>query len=236
MTPVAELLKTAVVIPTMPVAYDSSTAVTPLKLILVSVKPGNTPQEGIAQIGVFRESPQTFQAGALLGNGARIAEIYSNFVILERDGRSERLYLQNSLAAKVSAATPLSTISAGNTAVAPGPDQSRETLTDYIRPSPRFDDGNLIGYQVYPGARAMPFFQIGLQSGDVIVQIDGVSLTDPASAAAALSELVNGATLSVLVRRKDGVQSLTLDGSAFVRAEESLTRIPNPILHAETSR
>jgi len=81
--------------PPAPLGNDSSVSKVPLPLILAGTLPGRNAREGEALIGVNENSPQTYKAGALLINGARLVEIYPKYVVLEKDGRSARLYLQN---------------------------------------------------------------------------------------------------------------------------------------------
>ena len=77
-----------------PLGTDSSVSVVPLRLHLVATRLGPNNREGFADIGVDVRTPQTYRAGAILANGARIDEIYSNYVILTREGREERLYVE----------------------------------------------------------------------------------------------------------------------------------------------
>jgi len=57
-----------------------------------------------------------------------------------------------------------------------------------------------------------------LESGDVLTQINGVAVTSPAEAFAALHTLMEGAVLTVLVERHGSSQALSLDGSVFMAA------------------
>jgi hypothetical protein len=134
---------------------DTSISLVPLQLVLVHVQPGRNVYEGSAQIGVVRESAQAYQAGALLENGARLVEIHADYVLLQKGDRSARLYLDVGAAGK---AADKAMLMVGG-AEAPSPaakGTSREILTDYIRPSPVYEEANLVGYQVYPGAHSAP--------------------------------------------------------------------------------
>jgi general secretion pathway protein C len=182
--------------------------------------------EGTAQLGTVRESPQTYQAGALLGNGARLAEIHADYILLQKGTRSVRLYLDN---------TPGSAKAAGNALAMVGPipqppppakAPSREVLTDYIRPSPLYDGDSLLGFQVYAGAKSAPFAQMGLKAGDVIVAIDSTPLTDPAAAWDMFRQLVDGSAHTASIRRGGQVQELSLDGQFIANAEEALAQQP----------
>lgn len=204
--------------PVAPKGSDSSVSAVPLPLLLVRVLPGRTAGEGTAQIGVVRESPQTYQAGALLENGARLAEIHSDYVLLEKNGHTSRLYLDES---KSRAAGDQSLLTAGASKEAPPPAKitSREVLTDYIRPSPVYVGGTLIGYQVYPGAKTLPFSHTGLLPGDVITDIDGISMTDPATSWSTLRQLTEGDSFTAVVQRAGATVTITLDGRAIAEAE-----------------
>jgi hypothetical protein len=221
------------VIPLTPKGNDSSISQIPLKLVLVAVHPGRTAAEGTAEIGVDRDTPQTYQAGAMLENGARIAELHTGYVVLKKAGRSMQLFLDSRGRPSNNENAELATV--GGIRAAPTMTAARDVLTEYIRPSPKYDGDTLVGYQVYPGASAGPFAQMGLQGGDVIVQIGGIPLNDPASAWDILRQLSDGSVLSAIVQRSGSEQSVTLDGSLIVRAEDSRSQqlaqavIPPPV-------
>jgi hypothetical protein len=210
--------------PPLPKGNDSSASPVPLPLLLVSVKPGKTFKDGSAQIGVVRESPQTYQAGALLENGARLAEIHADYVLLEKNSQTARLYLSN---ARETVPPNNAMLTVGGKQLAPpAPITSREELTDYIRPSPVFDGEQIVGYQVYAGAKTGPFYQMGLMQGDVITAIDGSPLEDSSSAWEMLRGLTDGAVLSATIKRNGKILDVTLDGGVVASAEAARTQAP----------
>jgi general secretion pathway protein C len=175
-------------------------------------------------------------AGALLSNGVRIAEIYADSVVLERDGRRVRLYVDEAkaLLARNSAGFERSMMTVGGTSpVAVAQATSREVLTDFVRPSPVYEGGVMVGYQVYAGEQEGVFAQLGLKPGDVITSLDGAPLNDPASAWESLRQLVEGVSLAATVRRGNTVESLTLDGALLQKAKE---RAANPVLPSAPPR
>jgi general secretion pathway protein C len=208
------------IVPAVPKESGSRILPNPLTLILVSVVPGRTAPEWSAQIGVVRESPQTYMVGAMLENGARLMEIQSDYVVLQKDGRTAWLYLSSGPNSGQGDVAILK-VDGNRQARAPARITSREALTDYIRPSPVYDGDNLLGYEVYPGVKMDPFARMGLQPGDVITEIDGAPLTDPGAAWDILHELMTGGVLLAVVKRRSSVEHITLDGSLLVRAEES---------------
>jgi general secretion pathway protein C len=200
-----------------PEGNDSSVSPTPLPLILVRTQRGRNSREGFAQIGVNARSPQTYSAGALLANGARLTEIYDHYVVLERDGRIAHLYLQGEAQPDARSARALLTVG-GTPGVASVVTNSRNELTDYLRPSPVFVGGELHGYALYPGRKATPFAQLGLQSGDVLTRINSTAVSNSPDSLAALQTLIDGEALTVEVERQGVTQPLSLDGSVFKRA------------------
>lgn len=203
----------------------SSVSSSPQDLLLVSVMVGRSVKEGYAKLGIARENPQTYAAGALLANGARLSEIHSDYVVLERRGRSAKLYLLgNGQGAGVTrASVALVTVGGGGTPPAIVP-RGSELLTDYLRPTPLYDGAVLQGYQVYPGDKPLAFVQMGLEAGDVITQIDGAPLSDPAHVIATLRQLLSGTTHSVTVSRGGSTLELMLDGSFIVLDHENERR------------
>jgi type II secretion system protein C len=211
------------VTPPRPLGNDSSVSPVSLPLLLVRTELGRNNREGFAQIGVNARSPQTYAAGALLANGARLTEIYKHYVVLERDGHSSRLYLKgeaaNERALPDSAAAALLTVG-GASPEAAAQSNSKERLTDYLRPSPVFAGGQLHGYALFAGRRAAAFSHLGLQPGDVITQINGSSVSESSDSLEMLETLTQGEALSVVIERAGVAQTLSLDGAALKDATE----------------
>ena len=213
------------VTPMRPRGNDSSISPTPLPLILVSTSPGRNSREGSAQLGVNAQTPQTYGAGALLANQARLTEIYARYVVLERDGRAVRLYRQGEPQAT---SEPTSAITSGEDAglltvggtpqAAPQPANSHESLTEVLRPTPVFAGQTIRGFALYSGRDPGVFAQLGLEEGDVLTQINGQATRNPTETMAALETLTQGAALSVQIERQGVPKALSLDGSAVVSA------------------
>ena len=218
--PVSKALALAAA-PVPPKSNDFSIPREGRKLILVRVHPGRNASEGSAELGVARESPQTYQAGALLENGARLAEIYSDYVVLNKNERFTRLYLDTATMWFKGGNDGILMVGGAVESPPPAKITNREVLTDYVRPSPVYDGDNLVGFQVYPGSKSAPFYQMGLQSGDVIVQVNDFPLTNPTTSWDLLRGLADGVVLSVVIKSGTGVQQLTLNGALLVSAEAS---------------
>jgi hypothetical protein len=225
------------VTPPRPQGTDSSVSNVPLPLILVRTQPGRNSREGFAQIGVNALTPQTYSAGAILANGARLSEIYVHYVVLERDGRFVRLYVRGEtreVQPGDPAAAGLLTVG-GTTPPAPQLTKAQERLSDYLRPSPVFADGRLRGFALYPGRqRSGAFSRAGLELGDVLTKVDGVAVTDVARSLASLRLLLEGAALTVEIERQGVAQTLSLDGGVLTRTalDERIPGIEAKLYHS----
>jgi type II secretion system protein C len=215
------------VVPPQPKGNDSSISKVPLPLLLTGTMPGRNHKEGLAFIGVNKDSPQTYQVGALLANGVRIAEIYKDHVVLERNHQRVDLYLDGTGEHKVSPQlAAMLTVGGETSAPAPIKVTHRDVLTDYLRPSPVYDGDTLKGYQVYAGQQAGVFSQLGLEAGDVITAINGAPLNEPQSAIQQLQQLTEGAALTATIERRGQSQTISLDGSLIKKEQE---RLQNPV-------
>lgn len=199
---------------------DVSISSVPAPLILVRTIPGRNAREGSAQIGTNRENPQTYVAGALLLNGAQLAEIHEDYVVLQRGKQSARLYVSGG--GRASGRTNSSGLLyvGGTTGVVAPHTTSVETITDYVRPKPVYEGEIIRGYQVYPGERAGVFSRLGLQSGDLVTTIDGLALNDPQNMVQAFHELVSGARMMATVVREGKTVEFPLDGSRILADKE----------------
>ena len=223
------------VVPSQPTGNDASLSSVPLPLLLTGTMPGRNSREGQAFIGVDKDSPQTYTAGAILANNARIAEIYTDHVVLEKDGKQVNLYLHGS--GKTSDAKQLAGILTVGGAPSPTPAKitHHDVLTDYIRPSPVYDGQRLKGYQVYPGQNAGVFSQLGLQPGDVITHLNNVPLNEPTSAIEQLKQLTEGYAITASIERNNKIETLSLDGGMITADQERQRNPPaSPTLNMPT--
>ena len=83
-------------------------------------------------------------------------------------------------------------------------------LSEVIRPTPYFVNGQQQGYRVYPGRDRQQFASLGLRPGDLIKEIDGQSLTDPQQAMNIFRSLGTANQVSVTVERNGQPETLVL--------------------------
>jgi type II secretion system protein C len=202
------------VTPPRPMGNDSSTSPVPQPLILIDTTLGRNSREGFARIGVNSISPQTYAAGALLANSARITEIYQTYVVLERDGVSARLYRsdQGEARAAQGALSPLLSVGGIPSEPSSTPPFQEDRLSQVVRPTPVYKDDKLTGLALYAGHEAGTFAQLGLEPGDVLIGINGQDIRDEYGALSALETLTHGASVQVRLERQGSTRVLTLDG------------------------
>jgi general secretion pathway protein C len=192
-------------------------------LVLVATAVGRNASEGTAALGTDPRNPQTYVAGAFLANGARLAEIHSDHVILTRGNRRAALYLHGRVSA-----TPqngeldvLLTVGGNEDQPLPTPVYAADPISDYIRAVPSYQNELLVGYRVYPGTQSGPFRTWGLNAGDVVIAIGGRPLVAGTQIDQFLRLLAEGATLSASVKREGSELTLVLNGGDIVKAREA---------------
>jgi general secretion pathway protein C len=207
---------------------DSSASPIPLRLRLIRTVPGRSIHEGEALLGVDRDHPQTYMAGAILENGARLDEIYHDHIVLAKGTRHTSLYLD--INGSETDAAPADTLAmvGGPASKVESPHLSVEPITDYLRPVPIYRNGAISGFQLYPGIRTTVFNKWGLQPGDVMIALDGQPLGDADRFMDILRGLMEGEALTATVQRNADTLSLTLDGAEVERIRTANNSSPIP--------
>ena len=89
-------------------------------------------------------------------------------------------------------------------------------LADTIRPTPYFSDGAQLGYRVYPGSNRKQFMSLGLLSGDLITNVNGVALNDAQKAMTIFQEIENENQVSLTIIRNNETQKINISTSQFL--------------------
>lgn len=229
-------------IPAAPVAplpgVIASSSENAVQLVLASVSPGSTPQEGVASIGTSLDDTQQFAAGGLLPNGARLTEVHSDHVILSKGSARIAVYMGDREPKVLGTDQRFSerqTVEQ-NLLFVGGKASAREeikpaagyTWSTTVLTQPVFDQGRLKGIQVLSGASASQLASLGFNSGDVVLEIDGVRVEDPAQGEDLLGALESGDPVAVTVERDGSLHHLMIDP----KASRSSPRAP-PVASAE---
>lgn len=160
--------------------------------------------------------------------GAVLQQVRTDRVILNRGGVLEALLLpkesgnSGSTSAAVSQRTtqfrPLARRAPSMQQVIA---QNANSITQIIRPQPYMPNGELKGYRVYPGRNREQFVSLGLQPGDLVTEINGMPLNNPAQAMEMFRSLADTTQVTVTIEREGQAQTLTLDTTQVAEATSS---------------
>jgi general secretion pathway protein C len=188
------------------VAAGADAPTTSMPLILAGVIANPDPGKGVAIIGENAAVGKLYAVGAAIPGGVHLHAVYSDRVLLERNGALETLMLPHSAPGRPAAPQ----------AAAPRAAAGRESaslLAGLARVQPVFNQGKLQGYRIFPGGAhgASAFSQLGLKPGDMIMAVNGTALDDAARAMEVLQTLSSSATATVTVSRNGQTQEVNLN-------------------------
>ena len=152
--------------------------------------------------------------------GATLHRVHPDRVILNRGGVLEALRLPKEFTGSpVVASRPGNQrAAAGNVNVQQLISQNASTFTEIIRPQPFMPNGQLKGYRVFPGRNRQQFISLGLRPGDLVTEINGVALNNPAQGMEVFRSLGESSQVSVTIERNGRPQVLNLDSSKLSSA------------------
>lgn len=155
-----------------------------------------------------------------LPGGAVLQAIQADRVVLSRGGALEVLLLPREAAASAgpSPATTLRRPAQPQAVRRPQAPTMQDVVTqsangfgEIIRPQPFMPNGELKGYRIYPGRNREQFVGLGLQPGDLVTEINGMTLNNPAQAMELFRSLADTTQVTVTIEREGQPQTLTLD-------------------------
>ena len=192
---------------------------TKLKLILRGVLASNDPEHARAIIADPRGKELQYGLGDKLPGNAELSEVHPDRIILKRNGRFETLRLpknkkgsttvaSRSVSARQSTQSPQQRLSNARQQLSKSPGK----LSNLIRATPkRGEGGKTVGYILSPGRDPDLFAQVGLQPGDVAIQINDIKLDNPTNSARALKSMQSGDSVTVTVLRDEQEEVLNLE-------------------------
>jgi general secretion pathway protein C len=203
---------------------------TRLNLTLTGVVTSSEQAQGAAIIE-NQGNQETYGLGEkILGTNATLKEVYTDRVIIRNNSANETLMLDGLDYAQVQSRNrPIPSPATIRPKSPSQPTQRHVTLsdevlettlslqqrpasfTDFIAVSPHRPDGELRGYRVSPGSKPELFNAAGLQTGDIITEINGLDLTDMQQSVEAMGELRQAQSLQITVNRGHELLTLYLD-------------------------
>jgi general secretion pathway protein C len=200
---------------------------TRLKLTLRGVFATEEPRDARAIIGDPKGKEESYSVGDPLPGGAKLSEIYPDRIILERNGRFETLRLPKEISSAGSRSLSHSSArrlrsSSSSTSKAAAFQKYRNEIKQnpanflqYVRATPAKKGGKFVGFRLHPGKEGGAMKELGLQIGDIVTSINGVSIDSPAKGVKAMEALKDGDSIYVTLLRagKEVSVNLTLPGS-----------------------
>jgi len=224
--------------PPAAVVQEAPVEETRLDLKLVGLFYGEDGARALALIAEGRDEERIYTLGDQLSGGVKLEQIQRDQVILSRNGRRETLSLPKyealegapptldrelftpvspSLSEPSSASQAEAKVINASAVVRPFREKAisqPEVLQDLAFTSPYLRDGQFTGFRLRPGKNRRLLRRLGLRSGDVVTQINGMPLTSPDQGIGLLQELLNAPQVNLQVLRNGEEIPLTiiLDG------------------------
>lgn len=195
---------------------------TQLTLLLKGTVSGNNGPPSLAIISNNSDEEKVYSINDLVAPGISLHSVYADQIIIDNNNELEVLKLPKELIentptvirnSRVNKRTSVSQIS--KTTIAPL-SQFGTKLADTIRPTPYFSDGAQLGYRVYPGSNRKQFMSLGLLSGDLITNVNGVALNDAQKAMTIFQEIENENQVSLTIIRNNEPQKINISTSQFL--------------------
>ena len=214
---------------------DGGSAVASSSLVLAGTIAYRDPGLGFAILGETAESTKFVRVGDVVPGGGKLKSVYADHVELDLNGSIQSVLLPRlTPGAGTVLASPLPTASVPEIVAPPRraalPGTINRAMADnpayvaeIIRPTPVLMDGQLQGFRVYPGRDRGAFTSLGLQPGDLITQVNGSALTDPAKGLSAISGMQPGDRVNVTVSRNGVNRDITIDASQLAAAGAAAT-------------
>jgi len=194
-------------------AQGATTAVTSLQLTLF----GTRIDDATGLSSAIIAGPDGVQNSVGLGEeivpGVRLKAVAFDHVTIDRGGKAEELYIDQSGGAEpAAAATPVPGAApppvVGSAEESKMPGVTAAQLKSDIGFTPRIDGGRISGLVVRSQGSGAAFRAIGLKDGDVVTAAGGRAITGPADVDRLFSGLTPGSSLAITVER--GGRTLSL--------------------------
>ena len=210
-----------------PVAVIEADRDTRLNLALKGTIASTADENAVAIISDGGKNEKVYAIGDPVTATAKLHAVYPDRVVLNENGVLTNLKLPKDFPAgsagmrTAPALTNLPTVSDDTQSIQSVLVQNVSQLSDVIRPTPYFVDGQQQGYRVYPGRNRAQFTALGLRPGDLIKDIDGQSLSDPSQAMQIFQSLGSADQVSVTVERDGQPEVIVLRTDQLAIADES---------------
>lgn len=197
-----------------PAVINTNAPETKLDLKLVGLVFSPSPENSLAIIA-SKGSQDTYGIDETIDNTrAKLKAVLTDKVVIDNSGRDETLSLDDKLtvAERENLVTEPRVLRKTNqdsdTEQEGSLDDFRNAITEeprkllnYVNFSEFRQNGEVIGYKVNPAKSSLLFETTDLEPGDVVLEINGVRLSDMSGLMSATSELIQASEINLLVER-----------------------------------
>ncbi|CAG8999272.1 MAG: Type II secretion system protein C [Candidatus Celerinatantimonas neptuna] len=183
--------------------HDSRAPTTQLPIVLNGVLFSSDPDKALAVIARAGKQLIYGPGEKIEGTQAKVERIYPTFIVLNRSGHRERLYLPNSRSV---APVPLKRLPPLASANFPS---VRDILADPAQINQYFDikpeyskQHRLLGYKLQPGPDPQLFHRLGFQPGDLVLSINGYHVNDTQSVMKLVRNFPSSGNCQIIVLRQ----------------------------------
>jgi general secretion pathway protein C len=173
--------------------------VTSLDLKLFGTRINEGSGSGSAIIATPDGMQGSFAPGDEILPGVSLKSVAFDHVVIDRGGREETLFLDQSGAAPL--ATPEANAPAAAAPASAGGELTPENVRREISFAPRTEGGRVTGIVVSPSGDGQAFRAAGFRSGDIIVQVNGRTVSSAGDIQTLVGQLTPGSRLSFQVER-----------------------------------
>lgn len=179
---------------------------TNLDLELSGIVAADEGKESRAIIAVGNKPEKSFGVGDTLTDQVVLDTIYADRVLIRRNGQLEALHLPRPESVGTNGASRLSgsSNSGGNVSMASLRERVLEnpaSIAEYIRVRPVRRNGQIQGFRVRPGPDRAIFDQMDLEPGDIVREVNGVTLDSQDKGLDLMGKLRNADRIRLRVER-----------------------------------
>ncbi|NCP11246.1 MAG: PDZ domain-containing protein [Sphingomonadales bacterium] len=175
--------------------------VTDLDITLFGVRENRGAGTGSAIIAGPDGIQKSIGVGEEIMAGVRLSGVAFDFIVIERGGRKEKLFLDQSTPAEVVADGTTSAPLGGDAPASAAGAISAAAARQGIALAPRSEGGRVTGIVLSPQGDGKIFAAAGFRPGDIVTAINGRRVTSAADLAALSGQIAPGARLSITVER-----------------------------------
>lgn len=206
-----------------PEIVQETVPVTELNIKLQGIIAASDPSQSRAVIGPNEQNQKMYEVDEEIEGvrGVKIAEIFDLKVRLNNNGKMEDLWLYGEDGTDVAVSgnytpPPVEEPKDGvdKREVKMSDIQQARNIGDVVRFMVATENGKMIGYKVRPGRKRELFDQVGLQTDDIVVSVNGIEVNEPQKVREVYQALKNATEANLQVMRDGTTHSIQISMSS----------------------